>query len=346
VQLQSSLEHGRAAGPRVTDRDDADLHQLFVDVVLRPGERSQVQLRGGRQELLYGSERFVSVREATNNRRAFDVVLARFLHAETRVDAFVGGPVEVDRGAFDDQRIRGSSAWGLYATLGVSRATKLDAYYLGIDNPSATYSQGTARERRHTVGARFFGILDGWDLNHEAVLQVGRFGAGDILAWSVATEQGYTFTASPLQPRLGLRAAIGSGDRNPTDPELNTLSPLFPRGDYFTESTTLGPANFIDIHPSLRVRPTRDWTLEVAADFYWRQSLADGIYNGIGGLIVPGDPALSRRVGTDVSPSATWQINHWLSAGAAASYLFAGPFVTQRGGGDVAFATVWLIFRY
>lgn len=55
------------------------------------------------------------------------------------------------------------------------------------------FNQGVGREERHTIGTRSFGKLGHWDFNHEAVYQFGRFGSGNISAWSVATDHGYTF---------------------------------------------------------------------------------------------------------------------------------------------------------
>ena len=79
AQLQSSLENFREGGARPTDRDDLDLHQLFVDLAAHPDDTS-LTLRLGRQEMAYGSQRLISVRESPNNRLAFDEarVLARF----------------------------------------------------------------------------------------------------------------------------------------------------------------------------------------------------------------------------------------------------------------------------
>src|SRR5262249_24759684 len=67
-QLQSSLEDWRAGGPRGTDENRLDVHQLFADFRWPFGEESgpEVALRVGRQEMLYGSQRLVSVRESPN----------------------------------------------------------------------------------------------------------------------------------------------------------------------------------------------------------------------------------------------------------------------------------------
>jgi len=81
-ELQSSLEGGRPGGPRPTDRDAIDIHQLFADLVGKVSQDGQLTLRVGRQEMSYGWERLIAAREGPNNRRAFDEV--RLLYKQTR----------------------------------------------------------------------------------------------------------------------------------------------------------------------------------------------------------------------------------------------------------------------
>lgn len=347
-QLQSSLEDGRPGGPRPTDRDSIDVHQLFADVAVKTSEDGRLALRAGRQEMSYGSERLISVREGLNNRRAFDAVRLLYHQDSVNADAFFSSPVEVDRGAFDDQNIRDVWFWGAYATVPFPRLSgiKLDLYYLGLRNPHVVYAQGAGSEERHTIGARFFGKLDHWDFNHEAVYQFGRFGSGDISAWSIATDHGYTIEGVWGTPRLGLKAAIAGGDRDPNNSDLQTLNPLFPRGNYFTEAALLGPQNFFDVHPCLQLRPFPKWSFETGVDFYWRESLDDGIYTPGGSVIYQGDSNLARFVGTDFSFVIGWQATRHINISAGYTHFFAGQFIRQNGGEDVNYGTVWASYKF
>jgi hypothetical protein len=83
TQLKSGLEEDRTGGPRPTDKDELDLHQAFVDVML--DTQPTVTLRAGRQELAFGSSRLVSVRESPNVRQSFDG-----LRAVVRASAWQG----------------------------------------------------------------------------------------------------------------------------------------------------------------------------------------------------------------------------------------------------------------
>src|SRR5438477_3953925 len=109
----------------------------------------------------------------------------------------------------------------------------VELYYLGLDRHGAKFDQGTGRELRHSVGTRIFGKPKPWDYNIEALYQSGTFDEGRIDAWTAASDTGFTFPI-PLDPRLGLKADIASGDRHPNAESLQTFNALFPRGAYFS----------------------------------------------------------------------------------------------------------------
>lgn len=75
AQLRSALEDGRAGPLSPVEEGELDLQQAFLEL---RGERvlgdTGLSIRAGRQEILLGSERLVSVREETNVRRRFDAV--------------------------------------------------------------------------------------------------------------------------------------------------------------------------------------------------------------------------------------------------------------------------------
>jgi hypothetical protein len=101
---------------------------------------------------------------------------------------------------------------------------------------------------RRARGARPWRTSGPLDYNLEIVAQTGRFGDDDIRAWTIASDTGYRIEAAG-SPRVGLRADITSGDRNPGDTRLGTFNPLFPKGAYFGLIASAGPANRMDLHP-------------------------------------------------------------------------------------------------
>jgi hypothetical protein len=278
AQLQSSLENYRSGGPRPTDRDDLDIHQLFADGVAHFADDGSLTLRLGRQEFAYGSQRLISVRESPNNRLAFDSARALVHMGGWRVDGWIARPVGIDPGVFDDRSHGNPTFWGTYATRAVEALPGLsvDLYYLGIERADATFAQATEREQRHSFGTRLFGNRGGLDWNFELVYQLGSFGGDQIRAWTIASETGFTFADSPLAPRLFLRADVASGDH--AGSKLGTFNPLFPKGAYFNEASLIGPQNLIDLQPGLSLVLSRALTLEGGCDFVWRQSRGDGVY--------------------------------------------------------------------
>jgi hypothetical protein len=328
-QLQSSFEDFRNGGPRPTDRDDLDFHQAFFDARLPLVDDDSLTLRGGRQEMAYGSQRLISVRESPNNRLAFDAlrVLAHF--GDWQADAWLGQPVEIDTGIFDDQSVRETTFWGGYLTGPVQFVPGLraDFYYLGFSRENAKFARGTANETRHSLGTRLFGKRGALDWNFEFVGQFGTFGDDGILAWTGASDTGWTFARAPAKPRVFLRADIASGDHGGSN--LGTFNPLFPRGAYFNEAALIGPQNLMDIQPGMDFALTKSLKLTTSCDFVWRESLDDGVYGVALNLQVPPGTSRERYVGTFPSVSLSWQAQRHLSFTVNyVAYVF-GDFVTQ-----------------
>lgn len=193
------------------------------------------------------------------------------------------------------------------------------------------YRQGTAAETRHSVGTRLWGERAGWDWNWELVDQAGEFGHGDIRAWSVASDTGYTWQGVALTPRLGLSANIASGDENPDDADLQTFNPLFPRGSYFSEVALLCPRNFYNLHPFLTLDRTDRIAITTDVDFFWQLQTEDAIYSPSGQLLRSGARSDARYVGTEISLNASWQVTDRLALTGVHAHFFPGGFIEETG---------------
>ena len=349
VQFKSGLETGREGGPRPTDRDEADLHQVFFDVRVPLPETNSLTFRVGRQELAYGSSRLISVRESPNVRQSFDGVKSLLELGKTRIDVFAVKPVETKPGVFDDGPEPDEKFWGIYGVtpLPCVPGANIDLYYLGLEKENTEFNQGNARELRHTIGTRLWGKAHRIDYNFEFVYQFGTFGKGDISAWTAASDTGYTFESTLWKPRIGLKADITSGDRDPNDRDLETFNPLFPRGAYFSETALIGPANHIDLHPSLELKPIEQLKLTLDWDFFWRESTRDAIYGNGVNVVVPAASSRDRYVGHQIQLLAEWQLQRHLTLSAAYAHFFAGDFLKDSTPGkDVDYASAWLTLRF
>ena len=130
VQLGSFHAQGREGAGASTDEDRLDLTQGFIDLAAGLGA-GRATLRGGRQEVTFGSGRLISVRESPNVRRSFDGGRGFWAGRDVRIDGFFLQPVTLARGVFDDATNDAERIWGVHAT--VARGARgLDAYFLDL----------------------------------------------------------------------------------------------------------------------------------------------------------------------------------------------------------------------
>jgi hypothetical protein len=334
-QLMSTIEDGRAGGPRGVDQDILDLHQAFADVAF-PGVGDSFLIRIGRQEMVYGSRRFVNYRERPNTRLSFDGIRMIIDYGPWNVSGFATRPVEVDQGIFDDGGIDGQAFWGLYGVrkMSVRFPETVDLYYLGIYREQAQFDQGVGNETRHAFGTRLSGKGKGFDYNFEGMFQVGTFGSKDIFAYAFASDTGYTFSWLGRKWRVGLRADIYSGDNDPGDSELNSFNPFFPKGKHISQLAASGLINQRDLQPRINVNLLDNVLMTVSSAFIWRDSLYDGIYSIGNALLRSGTTSRARYVGHQPEVEIKWQVDRHLALKGTFNYFFAGPFIKETGSGD------------
>jgi hypothetical protein len=348
-QLKSGLENGRAGGPRVIDEDKLDLHQAFVDLLLPSPARHSIKLRAGRQELALGARRLVSAREGPNVRQSFDGLRLILSTNIWNIDILATRPVQTKAGFFDDLPIPGQTLWGVYATrlLPSLKGANVDFYYLGLDRTRARFQQGVASETRHSFGARLWGQRNGWDYDIESVYQTGSFGRGSIRAAAIETETGYTVQSWLWNPRLALRADAASGDRDPSNPNLQTFNPLFPRGLYHQLVNLNGHVNFFDLDPVLVSRLNQQLSLTLDCGFFWRESRSDGVYGVGGNLLRPGTGSKARYLATQPSAIAEWHPQRHVTVIAIYTHSSPGEFLRETGSSErVNYFSIWLSYKF
>jgi hypothetical protein len=302
-EFQFDYVEWRNGGPRSgIDEDRGDVHQSFVDFGTDVRSGRGFLLRAGRQEIVFGRGRFLDNNEGTNVKISFDGFTAGISGPKGSLDIFAVKPVTISPGFFDDAPAHGKSLWGLYGNNLPLGGPKADLYYIGWDIESASYSVGTGREIRHTVGGRIDqAIGEGIDFDWESAFQWGAFTDRSIHAYTVQTETGYTFSQVPghIRPFLRFDVASGSGSSDPNGHSLGTFNSLFPRGAYITPKMAppFAIVNVIDVHPMTWFQPFAHVETSIGWDWFWRYSTGDGLY-GLSGLPVRG-PTLDGRVVTD-----------------------------------------------
>ncbi|WP_263350369.1 alginate export family protein [Acidicapsa acidisoli] len=333
-ELQFDYVMGRVGGPRPgVDEDPGDFHQGFIEIGPHVSRELGSSLRLGRQEVVLGSGRLFDNNEGPNVKLSFDGIRWITQTSHLHWDVFALKPVEDNHGFFDDAPNPQQTTWGSYLTAPAPILSRgmVDLYYIGLATKDASYNRGSATELRHTVGVRAFRPPSkGLDYNWEANYQWGAFGNDSIRAWSLSTETGYTLDQVRFHPRPMLRADIYSGDRNPAGNTLGTFNSLFPRGAYFTPKAIpfLGPQNLMDLHPMMQFQLRRNITGEVSWDWYWRESVHDGVYAfGSGILMDSASSSSARHLGGQGDMEIRWSpAQHFIAAFNLAGFRPGGYF--------------------
>jgi hypothetical protein len=155
--------------PRIIEVNRSDMLNLFGDVRLMDRCEGELWFRGGRQELLYGSERLISPLDWANTRRTFEGYKFFWQGADWNVDVFLTRPVRVDPTHFDhpDHQQEFCGAWGTYKAI---QNETIDVYAIQFNN-----DRGINDFEFTTLGGRWLGSQpDGrlWEL--EGGVQFGQ----------------------------------------------------------------------------------------------------------------------------------------------------------------------------
>ena len=331
IQLDSGLINGRDGGPRPgIDQDKLDFNQGLIDITPLKSSDHSLTVRGGRQLISLGSTRLIATGAGLNVEQPFDGIRLMLHAAHWTADGLAVRPTEVKTGTFDNEPNPAEELWGLY----LSRAlpplhTNFDLYYLGYDHKLVRYAQGKGREQRETIGARIWSHTPTWDCDFEYTAQFGRFNTGNIQAWGTGYHVGYTFNQTRFAPHPELDGGVLSGDHNVHDNTLSTFNPLFPNGNFLSQSILLGPFNLIIVRPTFKTALTRKASTNTNVELLWRQATEDGVYN-IAGILThaPGN-STARFIGTQIQQEIDYAFSRHLSGSLAYEHFFTGEFLKQ-----------------
>ena len=331
LQMESGLIDGRDGGARPgIDRDTLDFNQGFVDVSpMQAGDRS-FTVRAGRQLISLGSTRLIATGAGLNVQQPFDGFRLMLHAGNWTADGLAVRPTQVKTGVLDNEPNHTEELWGLYLTRALpTLRTNIDLYYFGYDHKSVRYAQGTGREQRETIGTRVWSHTPTWDYDFEYTAQFGRFNTGNIGAWGAGYHLGYTFQQARFTPRLELDGGVLSGDHDTHDNKLATFNPLFPNGNFLSQSILLGPLNLIIVRPTYKTALSRRASSNTNLELLWRQATEDGVYN-IAGILThaPGN-ASGRFIGSQIQQEFDYAFSRHLSGSLTYEHFFTGAFLRQ-----------------
>jgi hypothetical protein len=125
------------------------------------------------------------------------------------------------------------------------------------------------------------------------------------------------------------------------------LTPLFPKGAYFSEDGLIGPANLMDLNPYADLHFTEGLILSVNCDFFSRESTDDGIYNNAVALVRSGDNTTAGYIGSQPQAQLKWDVDRHITFIAIYAHFFAGSFLNDTGPSkDVDYFTTWITYRF
>ncbi|MDB5146094.1 MAG: hypothetical protein JWQ57_114 [Mucilaginibacter sp.] len=327
AQVNSGLENGSKYGPAPVDEDKLNVQDLFAELKVWKKDDQSLSVRAGRQELNYGTGRLISVREGTNVRLYFTGGKVMYKSKDFSIDGFAMMADNVYPGVFDNKPTHQVNLWGGYSTLLIPKAGNLDFYYLGTKNSDKEFEEGIANETRHTIATRYWKYGGGFIYNLEGAYQFGKFGKGNINAWTAAIDLGYVFDKVKGKPGINIRNDYISGDKKQGDGNLQTFNPLYPKGGYFGFNPLIGPANLIDLHPYATYSLSNKCDLQADVVFNWRYSTQDGLYRPSGNFNLPGANSKQKYIGTTYLASADYRFSRFFSLSSGVQYFKTGAFI-------------------
>ncbi len=331
LQLQSDVAPGKR-DPSPVDADRLGIEQAFV-ALSEPLAHGVMTIRIGRQENGFDLQRFLSVRDGPNIRQAYDGATVAYTRGPWRFIALYTDPVQNrDLRAFDDY----SSPHLSFGLLRIERkftsSSSLSVYVGRFRQDDARFASASGNERRNLVDVRFTGTGGGFDWDAEGMAQNGSIGARAIHAWATGAIIGRTFDRTALRPRVSLQFDAASGDKNPTDNQLDTFNPLFPSGYYFTTAGYTTYANLIHVKAGLSLAPRSDCHLRAGVGSEWRATIADAIYT-LPDRPVPNTAGRGGRyVGAYGQLRADYALTSQIALALELVHFSAGPTIVSAGG--------------
>ena len=332
-----ALDRDLAGGRTTAYVDEFDMQNGFADIMIpfgHPfGQEASVTLRGGRQELIFGSQRLVGPGDFTQVPRTFEGGAAIAHIAGWTITPFWTQAVVVDKYRFNkstsDLRFFGVFGTGSLGFL----PTNLDLYWLDADNATAAFNGTRGRERRHTLGGRVWGKVGatGLDFEVEGAAQFGTVGNKNIAASMFTAVLGYTLPVARLSPHVYLELDYASGDDKPGG-NVGTFNQLYPNGhSYLGYIDYIGRQNIISPNAGVTITPIQGLALSLQQYAFWRASDRDAIYNKSGGVLRAGPNSRARYVGAETDVYATYNFTRHLLGYTGYSHFFAGEFIDQTG---------------
>lgn len=326
------------------DENQLSMHQAFVELKVHDWK-----VRLGRQELLYGNSRLITVREGPNTRLTFDGVVIKLTTNKGRIDFLAVSKVISKQNIFDDESFK-EGLIGIYGTRYFSnQKIGLDYFTMNFQSKSRTYNYRTGSENRQTYGTRVFVNLKKVNFELEGAYQSGTFDNLTIDAYNILVDVSVQVLPGK-KGIIGLAANAASGDRDSEDHKLNTYNLLYAKPAYGL-AIPIGATNMISIYPYIKMNPIQKLNIAAQLFFLARNSNQDGTYSA--GMVEnrPTPASLhssnTKTLGVFHTIESTYQQSKNLSFSFDASYFKAGSYPIATGKGkDIMYVSFKSTFKF
>jgi len=344
--------------PRGIETNRFDALNMFGEARVWQNDCGQMWFRAGRQELLYGAQRFISPLDWSNTRRTFDGFKVYWEGANWDVDAFWTRPIRHGqhlgpmRHRFDSPSHEEEFA-GIYATCKGVPGKTFDFYYLRLANyAGATRGEvGMGDMDVNMLGLRMKGDWCNLMWEVEGAAQFGDYGADNTRAGGFTVGLGRKFECVAMTPTVWAYYDWASGDANPTDGVHGTFNQYFPLGHkYFGFMDIIGRQNIEDFNVLATLQPHDKVKFLMWYHLFRLEEARDGVYNAGGGLIYR-DPtgASGDEVGNELDLALNWTITPRMNMLFGYSYFWAGNYfntVPGANGQDAEFFYTQFAVRF
>jgi hypothetical protein len=328
--------------PRPIDVNKSDLLNAFMDVKLVDLDGSPVYVRGGRQELCFGSQRLISPLDWANTRRTFEGVQLFRYSEKFDASAFWTQPVIINPTDFDsvDDKQNFSGAWFTYRPV---KGQAIDLYYLNLDNANQNVLGEFVKKSRvkgsfntSTFGTRYAGNQGDFLFDFEGMYQFGPWSNQNSSAGAYTTDVGWSFSKLPMTPQLWAGYDFAAGDHHPgTTDTHGTFNQLFPFGHYYFGFLDLvGRMNIEDINFEAVAWPTKWVTCCAQYHLFRLDASRDALY-GPASQVIRVDPTgrAGRDVGNELDLWTNFHVAQNQDIWIGWSKLYEGSFLKKTGFG-------------
>jgi hypothetical protein len=305
-----------------------DLRRAYIDF----GDTGQdaVSLRVGRQDLAFGHLRLVGTAYWRNASRGYDAAMMIVNWRRLRVNTWAASPIVcLENGLSHHQA--GNNFHGVYASVkNLIPGSVIEPYGLWRLSPGFQAEAGKlSKLDEKTGGIRWAGARSRFDYDAEIATQRGHIGGDRIRAWAWSAILGYTFSSSPLQPRVFAKYDFASGDKNPADGVHGTFDQLYPNiHDHHGLADQVAWQNLKSIRGGVRLSLRPNWMVAGAYNDWWLASSTDGFYNASGFLVARDSKGLSgTHIGREFDVQSSYRPNRNLEFGAGIGYIRSGGFL-------------------